>query len=117
MRRRAFLSLLGVAATWRRQARAQQPKIPVIGFLNSFSPDAWEPFVAAFRKGLKAAGFIEGETVVIVYRWAHNHPDQLPGLAAELVRAQVSVIVASGGDGPVQAARQATATIPIVATM
>ena len=117
MRRRDFITLLGGAATaWPVLAHAQQP-MPVIGFVNSLSPEVWAPFVIAFRQGLSEGGFDEGRNVAIEYRWAQNQSERLPGMVAELVRRPVTVIVASGGDQSVQAAKAATATIPIVATI
>jgi ABC-type uncharacterized transport system substrate-binding protein len=117
MRRREFITLLGAsAATWPLIARAQQPAMPVIGFLNSASPETWAPFVAAFRQGLNESGVVDGQNVTIEYRWALNQSDRLPTLAAELVRRQAAVIVASGGDHVVQAVRAVTTTIPIVST-
>jgi putative tryptophan/tyrosine transport system substrate-binding protein len=113
MRRREFIAGLGGAAAWPVVARAQQPTMPVIGFLESRSPDVIAERLRTFRQGLKANGYEEGENVTITYRWAENH-DRLPELAAELVRRRVAVIVASGGVPVVFAAKAASATIPIV---
>src|SRR6266511_806582 len=116
MRRREFITLLGGAAAWPLPLGAQQPAMPVIGFLNSASPETWAPFLAAFHRGLTESGVVDGQNVTIEYRWAQNQSDRLPTLAAELIRRQVALIVTSGGDHVVQAVRAATATIPIVST-
>jgi putative ABC transport system substrate-binding protein len=115
IRRREFIvTLCGAAATWPIAARAQQPAMPIIGFLNSTSPNGYEPMVAAFRQGLKETGFIESQNVAIEYRWAGGQYDRVPALAAELVRRHVVVIVANTPGN--LAAKAATSTIPIVFT-
>jgi putative ABC transport system substrate-binding protein len=115
IRRRDFLTLVGgAAAGWPFAARAQQPTLPVIGYLSSTSSGPYAPFVAAFQQGLKETGFVAGQNVTIEYRWAEGQFDRLPELAAELVRRQVVIIAVGGGGVTALAAKDATSTIPIV---
>jgi putative tryptophan/tyrosine transport system substrate-binding protein len=119
MRRREFILALGGAAaasavSWPLAARAQQRGVPVIGFLNSQSAAPFSHMVAGFRRGLRDAGFLEGQNIAIEYRWAEGRYDRLPALASDLVRQGPAVLVATGGEPAALAAKDATQVIPVV---
>jgi putative tryptophan/tyrosine transport system substrate-binding protein len=116
MNRREFLLVMGGAMTATHALCAQQKAMPVVGYLSSTASGPHAPFVAAFRQGLGEAGFVEGQNVTIEYRWADNHFDKLPALAADLVNRKVDIIVTSGGPSSTLAAKHATSTIPIFFT-
>src|SRR4051812_17644740 len=115
MRRREFITLLGgAAAAWPHAVRAQQPAIPVIGYIHPTSPAESANLLAAFRNGLMEAGYVENQNIAIEFRWAERQYDRLPALADDLVRRHVAAIVAVGGDPVVLAAKQATTTVPVI---
>lgn len=116
MRRRDFIRVIAGAATaWPLAARAQQsPKLPLIGFLNSQSPEAFAPYAEAFRAGLKEFGFVDGQNVAIEYRWARGHYDLLPSLTAELIALNPAIVAATGGDQTILTVKAITQSIPLV---
>jgi putative ABC transport system substrate-binding protein len=118
MRRREFITLLGGApVAWPLAARGQQPTMPLVGFLGSGSAEPWMQLVAAFRAGLKERGYVDGQNVIIEFRWAGGRYEHLPAMAADLVRNKVAVLVSTGGVATIRAAMAATTTIPIVFTV
>ena len=117
MRRREFITLLGgAAATWPLTAHAQQAAMPVVGMLNGQSADSYSHLTAAFLLGLKDVGFVEGQNVLIEYRWAEGHDERLPAMAVELVNRQVAALVTGGSIWSTISAKAATSTIPIIFT-
>jgi putative ABC transport system substrate-binding protein len=114
MRRRDFVTLIGGAAVWPFTAQAQQSALPVVGWMSSSTDSTSVHLVAAFKRGLSEAGYVEGQTVSIEYRWAEGHYDRLPMIASELVRSQITALVAVGGTVVALAAKAATSTVPII---
>lgn len=114
MRRREFIALAGAATAWQLATRAQQPTKPIIGYLHIASPEPYAAMLSGFRDGLKDEGYVEGQNLVIEYRWAEGHPERLAGLVADLLNRRISVLATGGGDLPARAAKEATNTIPIV---
>jgi ABC-type uncharacterized transport system substrate-binding protein len=112
MKRREFIALLGSASAWPLAARAQRASLPVIGFMDFRSPEGLFDRLRGFRQGLREGGYVEGESVAVEYRWAENRLERLPELAADLVRWDVAMIVASGGLPVASAARAASSTMP-----
>ncbi len=114
LNRRSFIAFLGGALAWSDDVRSQEPRVPVIGFLNPGSSDQFTPLLDAFRQALNAGGYVEGRNVAIEYRWADGLSARLPELATDLVRRRVSLIAATGGSGSAHVAKTATTTIPIL---
>jgi len=114
MQRRKFITLLGGAVAWPLTARAQQPAMPVIGYLSGATFEMMREYVAAFHRGLADAGFAEGRNIAIEYRWAEGHNDRLRALATDLVRRRVAIIVVGGSTPGALAAKAVTETVPIV---
>src|SRR5262252_2862895 len=114
IRRRTFVAFLGGAAAWPLAARAQQPAMPVIGYLSGASSDSLTAYPAVFRRSLAEAGYVEGQNVEIEYRWAGDQPDRLPALATELVSRKITVLYAVSNAAAYAAKKAATSTIPTV---